>query len=471
MRPRVRSEEKVPVRCMFVSQTLESMCRLTAGSAMNRFLVYFANELIPFRWPEIDGIVSMYNLSIKWREKTVKPFAIVELASETDIRILCSRSMLIKSAHELWCEATTKTKLFQDLIDSPLTRMPQFAGVDRSFKITVETFNRKITTVEKVMKIEEMDFLPFEGPIDLKNPDNNFSFIEHYPRQQNSDTYGDLPDEYFFGRFICRSGKRYEVHKFNLRERKFISNTSMDPKLSTIMANIAQIRSGDVVLDPFVGSGSILVGAADMGAVVFGSDIDYKLLFGLSRPSRPNVKKREADETLMGNLLQYSLSSQFGDIILTDASRPVFRESFKFDAIICDPPYGIREACERVGTDKKDYKVPDELLARHFPSKVRYTLKDIIRDLLNFGCRSLHVGSHLVFWIPIFKNNEGEIIDAQDLSHGCMRQVCACEQELTRNTSRVLICMQKVSHACPAVLPNEDAIDSVQDLTSILNRI
>lgn len=41
----------------------------------------------------------------------------------------------------------------------------------------------------------------------------------------------------------------------NLKKRKFIGTTSMDAQLSLIMANIAKVRSGDLVLDPFVGSG------------------------------------------------------------------------------------------------------------------------------------------------------------------------------------------------------------------------
>jgi tRNA (guanine10-N2)-methyltransferase len=441
---------------------------MCSAGARNRFLVYFANELIPFRWPEIEGITALFNLSIKWREKTTKPFAIVESACEKDIRTLCSRSLLIKSAHELWCEGTTKAMLFEDMKKSPLMHLPQFAGSDRSFKITVMTFNKKTTTGDKVAKIEEMAFLPFEGPINLKNPDNEFTFLEYYARDQNTETQSNEPVEYYFGRFICDSSKRYQIHKYSLKDRKFISNTSMDPKLSTIMANIAKVNYGDFVLDPFVGSGSILVAAAEMGALVFGSDIDYKLLHGLSRPSRPNVKKREADETVFGNLTQYSMSSHFGDVVLADASRPVFRDSFKFDAVICDPPYGIREPIERIGTDKVDFKIPEEMLPLHFPAKIRYGLKEIIKDLLDFSSKVLQVGNRVVFWMPMSRNNEGQIIDFEHPHHECMETVCFCEQELTKQCSRVLICMEKVRElsscrdSSPAASPNGDIIvDSV----------
>lgn len=42
----------------------------------------------------------------------------------------------------------------------------------------------------------------------------------------------------------------------------------MDPQLSLLMANQALAGKGDLVFDPFVGSGSLLVAAAKFGAYV-----------------------------------------------------------------------------------------------------------------------------------------------------------------------------------------------------------
>lgn len=76
----------------------------------------------------------------------------------------------------------------------------------------------------------------------------------------------------------------------SLKTRKFIGNTSMDPQLSLLMANQALVKDGDIVLDPFVGSGSLLVAAAQFGGYVFGTDIDYLMLHGRTRPSRITQK-------------------------------------------------------------------------------------------------------------------------------------------------------------------------------------
>lgn len=73
----------------------------------------------------------------------------------------------------------------------------------------------------------------------------------------------------------------------------------MDAQLSLLMANQAQVKSGDLVLDPFVGTGSLLVAAAQFGGYVFGSDIDYLMLHGRTRPSRITQKV----EPLVSNII------------------------------------------------------------------------------------------------------------------------------------------------------------------------
>lgn len=76
------------------------------------------------------------------------------------------------------------------------------------------------------------------------------------------------------------------IAKLSLKTRKFIGNTSMDAQLSLLMANQAQIKSGDICVDPFVGTGSLLIAAAQFGGYVLGTDIDYLMLHGKTRPTR-----------------------------------------------------------------------------------------------------------------------------------------------------------------------------------------
>lgn len=64
----------------------------------------------------------------------------------------------------------------------------------------------------------------------------------------------------------------------------------MDPQLSLIMANQAQVKKGDLVFDPFVGTGSLLISASQFGGYTFGIDIDFLMLHGRTRPTRISQK-------------------------------------------------------------------------------------------------------------------------------------------------------------------------------------
>ncbi len=54
----------------------------------------------------------------------------------------------------------------------------------------------------------------------------------------------------------------------------------MSPKLARCMVNLTGMIAGDIVLDPFCGTGGILIEAGVMGARVVGADIDERMVEG-----------------------------------------------------------------------------------------------------------------------------------------------------------------------------------------------
>ena len=181
----------------------------------------------------------------------------------------------------------------------------------------------------------------------------------------------------FFGRLIGE-GQRDLITKFSLKTRLFIGNTSMDPQLSFLMSNVACIKPGDLMLDPFCGTGSLMLTCAQFGALVMGSDIDFLMVHARTRPSRVNEKKRRKNESILGNFKEHGLQNRYVGVLVADNFRPPYKSNLKpvFQAIVCDPPYGIREPTERVGTlDDKDarYPLPEETPLVHFPKKVSAT--------------------------------------------------------------------------------------------------
>ena len=118
-----------------------------------------------------------------------------------------------------------------------------------------------------------------------------------------------------------------------------------------------------------------------------------------------------------------------------------------FDAIICDPPYGVRAGGRKSGGRKllngvvEPYTIPDDLKANHIPSTAPYTLAECLHDLLDMSARMLTMGGRLVYFYPAAR---GEDVVEDIPSHPCFRLVANSEQILTKRWSRRLLTMEKV---------------------------
>jgi tRNA (guanine10-N2)-dimethyltransferase len=110
------------------------------------------------------------------------------------------------------------------------------------------------------------------------------------------------------------------------RKRPFFHATVMSVKLSRCMVNLARPRDDDLVLDPFCGTGSILLEAGLMGFRVAGGDVKRRMVVGCAE----NLRHFDLDPAL----------------VLHDARQTPFRIA---DAIVTDPPYG--RAATTMGLD------------------------------------------------------------------------------------------------------------------------
>ncbi|XP_026330319.1 tRNA (guanine(10)-N2)-methyltransferase homolog isoform X2 [Hyposmocoma kahamanoa] len=359
-----------------------------------RYLLWFAHEHVDFRHAEMQSILSMFDIPIKFIENPCinKPYWIVELPSEEWARKIASRSVLLKNCIELWARAKTESQLHINLKNALLNKtnkwiIPESNGnlssdcdlcpndliqtccsVDKSYKVVVETFCKHFTMKEKVEKIEKFSYLPLEGPVKLKNPDVTLSYLEFYGIDPNN--VPEKPYDLFFGKWVA-DGQRDLIQIHSLKKRQFIGNTSMDAQLSLIMANQAQVNCGDIVLDPFVGSGSLLVAAAHFGA-----------------------------------------------------------------------PYGVREPMEKIGIDRENYTLTEEHLANHVPSKIDYGLTNLYTDLLSFAARHLNIGRRLITWYPLVRE---EYKEEHLPSHPCLRLIANSEQVLSKLTARRLLTYEKIN--------------------------
>lgn len=408
---------------------------------LKKYLFWFANEHLDFRFNEIRSIAALLNVLIKWTDTPKKdPFWILELESDEAASKIAGRSVTLRYVIDLWAAEKCVDELHEKLCSISPEKIAPYSNL--SFKMKVEIFGSSQSQKEKVDKIESFNYLPLKGPVRLKNPELALQYIEYYGLEPNR--VPEEPKIVYFGRVVCE-GQRDLISKHSLKKRKFIGNTSMDPQLSLIMANQAQIIHGDLVLDPFVGSGSLLIAAAEFGGYVLGTDIDYLMLHGKTRPTRKQDRhKPRKDESVLGNLKQYGLAQHYVDVVVADSSLPLWRPGLILDAIITDPPYGMREAMERIGCVRENKRISEEHLETHIPSKVGYSLSQLLSDLLHFSAVHLKIDGFLVLWIPVIRCEYNENSLPQ---HNSLKLVGNSEQILSTTSSRRLLTYQKIKHA------------------------
>ncbi|XP_022287860.2 tRNA (guanine(10)-N(2))-methyltransferase TRMT11-like isoform X1 [Crassostrea virginica] len=409
-----------------------------------KYLLYFANHHTEFRTSELVALAEMFGIEPPLKDLELLdqecPFFIQQFSSEAEAKMLANRSVLIKFVVELWGHGNTYEDLIESLRNSHDSVVPYLSD-KASFKIVVDGFNKSLPQKYKIETIERLTerALPFTGKIDLKKPDHLYYLLEDYGKQKKNAE--SLPQHVYFGRWVA-DGNRNEIQNQRINKRSFIGNTSMESSLSLLMANLSKVQKNMLVIDPFVGTGSILVPCAYHHAYVMGTDINYLLLHAKAKPSRSKQKTRSPDESIRNNLAQYGLEAYYCDIMVADASRhSMWRTSEIFDAIITDPPYGIREGAKKVGKEEELVLLTPDQRVDHIPQKVDYDLSNIFNDLLNFAYKFLRTGGRLTYWFPVHRAAYKE---ENIPHHPCMKLVSNCEQVLNIRISRRLITMQKV---------------------------
>ncbi|MCK4849422.1 MAG: hypothetical protein KAT16_10365 [Candidatus Heimdallarchaeota archaeon] len=164
--------------------------------------------------------------------------------------------------------------------------------------------------------------------------------LEKYPTKRVS---LEQPEEIFrvivsnyglwFG-FQVSLSQRASVRKRSARDRPFFHPSSMNPILQRTLINLASIKAGQWLLDPFCGTGGGLIEAARLGFKSVGVEMDRRIIWGARK-----------------NLIFDKFVFPSTYLILGDAKHLSFRKG-RISAIVTDPPYGI--AASTKGYDLND---------------------------------------------------------------------------------------------------------------------
>ena len=210
--------------------------------------------------------------------------------------------------------------------------------VDENFAVRLKRFNSDVDTVAIERKTGS---LILEKTVNIKvklnNPDSLVRLV----------TFEDI---------IYIAIEKYHLNKKHFEDikphkRPFFYPGSMSPKLARCMVNLSRVKAGQLVLDPFCGTGGILIEAGLIGCKVVGSDVNWKMKNGTAinldycgikdyRTFHLDVRELKMYEKVAGVVTDppYGISTSTGDIEGNDIFKEFFHsiyDNMADDAYLC----------------------------------------------------------------------------------------------------------------------------------------
>jgi putative methyltransferase (TIGR01177 family) len=198
-----------------------------------------------------------------------------------------------------------------------LVRWPESAGEEIAARISREvrsgegvSFRRAdrptSSTTEAVLGEWARAVRDAGGRVELDTPDRQFRYAP------------DGPARWHFGEQVA------EVDRSSLDGRRmprlpFRRPVSLSPRLGRVVANLARIRSGHRIVDPFLGTGALAIECALLGARVTGIE--------------------QSATMAKGALTNFAHLGLVAESIVVDDAGSVAPEG-PYDALVTDPPYG-----------------------------------------------------------------------------------------------------------------------------------
>ena len=187
-------------------------------------------------------------------------------------------------------------------LDKILEKIPIIDIKKKSFAIRLI---KKNGVSEKEIAIKLGEKIPKKNKIDLSKPDVK---ILYYSDKKTIISIWERNLQTYYTKCL----------KHHIRYRPFFSPIGIHPRISRSMVNLSNSTKGDKVIDPFCGTGGILIDIAHMQIEAIGIDILKKMV-----------------ENSVGNLKHYNLK---GLVVNGDINNI---KNYKFKAIVTDPPYGL----------------------------------------------------------------------------------------------------------------------------------
>ena len=188
---------------------------------------------------------------------------------------------------------------------------------DSSFKLIMRRAGKNQTLTEetiKNIKAEIIGKLSETNRVNVKSPDVELTLF--------------LGSEIILAKRLLDIDRRAFEHR-KPQNRPYFAPISLHPRLARCLVNLTGIGNNALVLDPFCGTGGILLEAGLMGLRVAGVDIDERMVKG----AKMNLEHCGlTDHTLIHSNVK-DLPEKLGGLSSE-------RSSMQVQAIVTEPPYG-----------------------------------------------------------------------------------------------------------------------------------
>ena len=265
-----------------------------------------------------EGLVILKNIS---KEK-----------SDEYYQILTKRLGYTHEVHELIATSST------DTFEKDLSLISWNDYINENFAVRVKRFHSEIDTVGTERKA---------GSVILENSDN---IKVNLSKPKSLVRIVAFENKFFIAiEKIKLNKKHFEESKPH--KRPFFHPGSMNPKLARCMVNLSRVKEDDLLLDPFCGTGGILIEAGLIGCKVVGSDIYWKMKNGTAinlehygitdyRTFNLDVRELKMYEKVAAVVTDppYGISTSTGDIEGEDIFKEFFHsiyDNMKDDAYLC----------------------------------------------------------------------------------------------------------------------------------------
>ena len=213
---------------------------------------------------ELKAVMECENINAKINQIT-EGLVILENIDDENImeyyKVLTKRLGYTHEIHEL---------IFKSDIDNlsrDVENIPWVDYIDETFAVRVKRIRSEIDTVGWERELGTLILNNSKNiKVNLSNPKTLIRVAAHGEKL------------YIAIERIKLNKKHFEESKPH--KRPFFYPGSMNPKLARCMVNLSRIKEGQLLLDPFCGTGGILIEAGLIGCKVVGSDIYWKMQNG-----------------------------------------------------------------------------------------------------------------------------------------------------------------------------------------------